>query len=149
MIKKRGKAALEQAANVMVAVSHSLIRKILLTFPGIMSLLIFFSLFNAGHYVVAWAHQDYLKPLNQVEQRAEKMRELHAQVIDLENKLETKEEELKSNEIELVAWTKKYEQVQAVVKLLKGELAQLHTDNRSLQTYLNKAKEEARLLLLR
>ena len=42
---------------------------------------------------------------------------------DLENKLEAKEEELKSNEIELVGWTEKYKQVQAQVGLLKEELA--------------------------
>ena len=52
--------------------------------------------------VVAWAHQDYSRPLDQSEQRAKKVRELRTQVIDLENKLEAKEEELKSNEIELV-----------------------------------------------
>ena len=61
---------------------------------------------------------------------------------DLENKLRTKEEELKSNEIKLVARTEKYEQVQAEVGLLKGELAQLHAEKRSLQTQLNEAKEE-------
>ena len=81
---------------------------------------------------VAWAHQDCSKPLGQAEQRAEKMRELCAQVTDLENKLRTKEEELKSNEIELVARAEKYKQVQVEVGLLKGELAWLHAENRSL-----------------
>ena len=93
---------------------------------------------------VAWAHQDYTKPLDQAEQRAKKMRELCAWVTDLENKLGAKEEELKSNEIELVARTEKYEQAQAEVELLKGELARLHVDNTSLQTQLNEAKEEVR-----
>ena len=51
---------------------------------------------------------------------------------DLECKLRAKEEELKSNEIELVARIEKYEQVQAEVRLLKGELAQLHVDNKIL-----------------
>ena len=51
---------------------------------------------------------------------------------DLENKLGAKEEELKSNEIELVAQTEKYEQVQVEVELLKGELARLHANNRLL-----------------
>ena len=73
------------------------------------------------------------------------MRELRAQVTDLENKLETKKEELKSNEIELVARTEKYEQVQAEVGLLKEELARLHAKNRLLQTQLNEAKEEVRI----
>ena len=50
MTEKRGKAALEQVDNMMVAVSHSLFREILLVFPSVMSSLIVFSLFNAGHY---------------------------------------------------------------------------------------------------
>ena len=50
MTKKRGKVALEQVATMKVAVTHSSFREILLTFPGIMSLLIVFSLFNAGRY---------------------------------------------------------------------------------------------------
>ena len=83
---------------------------------------------------VAWAHQDCSKPLDQAEQQAEKLRELRARVTNLQNKLRAKEEELKSNEIELVARTEKYEQVQAEVGLLKGELAWLHADNISLQT---------------
>ena len=58
--------------------------------------------------VVAWAHPNCLKPLDQAEQLAENVRELCAQVTDRENKLGTKEEELKSNEIELVTWTEKY-----------------------------------------
>ena len=58
---------------------------------------------------VAWAHQDCLKPLDQSEQRAEKVRELHAQVTDMENKLRVKEEELKNNEIELMARNERYE----------------------------------------
>ena len=129
---------------MMVAVSHFPFRKIILVFSSAMSSLIIFSWFNAGRYGGrTWAQQDCSKPLNQAEQRAKKMRELRAQVTDLENKLGAKEEELKSNEIELVAPTKKYEQVQAKVRLLKGELARLHADNRSLQTQLNEVKEEA------
>ena len=68
------------------------------------------------------------------------MRELRAQVTDLENKLRAKEEEHKRNEIELVARTERYERVQAEVGLLKRELARLHADNRPLQTQLNEAK---------
>ena len=52
--------------------------------------------------MVAWAHQDCSRLLDQSEQRAEKVRELCAQVTDLENKLGAKEEEVKSNEIKLV-----------------------------------------------
>ena len=52
---------------------------------------------------------------------------------ELERKLKDKEEELKSNEIELVARNKRFERAQAEVELLKGELARLHVDNRSLQ----------------
>ena len=48
-------------------------------------------------------------------------------------KLATKEEELKSNAIELVARTKRLERAQAEVGLLKGELARLYVDNRSLK----------------
>ena len=73
--------------------------------------------------VVAWAPQECSRPLDQSKQRAEKLKELRTQVTDLENKLEAKEKELKSNEIELVARTEKYEQVQAEVGLLKEELA--------------------------
>ena len=62
-----------------------------------------------GAMAVAWAHQDYSKPLDQSKQQAEKVRELRAQVTDLENKLRTKEEELKNNEIELVARDKRFE----------------------------------------
>ena len=69
---------------------------------------------------VAWAYQDCSRPLDQSQQWAEKVRELRAQVTDLENKLGAKEEELKSNEIELVGRTAKYEQVQAEIGLLKG-----------------------------
>ena len=50
MTEKRGKTALEQAASMMVAVSHSSFREILLVFSSVMSLLIIFSLFNAGCY---------------------------------------------------------------------------------------------------
>ena len=52
---------------------------------------------------VAWAHQDCSKPFNQSKQRAKKVRQLRAQVTELKNKLGAKEEELKNNEIELVA----------------------------------------------
>ena len=62
---------------------------------------------------------------------------------NLENKLGAKEEELKSKEIKLVTQTEEYEQVQTEVEMLKGELAWLHVDNRSLQTQLNEAKDEA------
>ena len=62
---------------------------------------------------------------------------------ELENTLEAKEEELKNNEIELVARNQKFERAQAKVGLLKGELARLHTDNRSLYDQLDKAKATA------
>ena len=62
---------------------------------------------------------------------------------DLENKLRTKEEELKNNEIYLVAQNKRFERAQAEVRLLKRELARLHAENRSLQDQLNEAKDEA------
>ena len=61
------------------------------------------------------------------------MRELRAIVTDLENKLGVKEEELKNNEIELVAQNERYKRVQAELRLLKGELARLHAKNKSLQ----------------
>ena len=92
---------------------------------------------------VAWAYQDCSRPLDQSEQRAEKVRKLHAQVTDLESKLKAKEEELKNNEIELVARSEKYEKVQDELRLLKGELARFYAENSSLQALLNEAKEEA------
>ena len=53
---------------------------------------------------------------------------------DLENKLRVKDEKLKNNEIELVALNVKYERVQDKLGLLKGELARLDADNRSLKS---------------
>ena len=50
MMEKKGKATLEQVASMMVAVSHSLLREILLTFLDVMSTLIVFSVFNVGRY---------------------------------------------------------------------------------------------------
>ena len=91
---------------------------------------------------VAWAHQDCLGPLDQSEQRAEKMKELQAQVIDLENKLQVKDEEPKNNEVELVAHNVKYEKLQDELGLLKGDLARFDVDNRSLKSQLNEAKKE-------
>ena len=70
------------------------------------------------------------------------MKELRAQVTDLENTLRVKDEELKNNEIELVAHNVKYEKVQDELGLLKGELARLDANNRSLKFQLNRAKEE-------
>ena len=43
MTEKSGKSALEQTANMMVAVNHSSFRGILLVFSSVMSLLIAFS----------------------------------------------------------------------------------------------------------
>ena len=82
-------------------------------------------------------------PLTSVSSGLKNVRELRVQVADLENKLRIKEEELKNNEVELVAWNERYKGVQAEVGLLKGELACLHVENRLLQDQLNKAKEES------
>ena len=84
--------------------------------------------------VVAWAHQDCSGSLDQSEQRAEKMKELQAEVINLENKLRVKGEELKNNEVELVAQNVKYEKLQDELGLLKGDLAQFDADNRSMKS---------------
>ena len=65
------------------------------------------------------------------------MKELRAQVMDLENKFRVKDEELKNNKIELVAHNVKYERVQDKLQLLKGQLARLDADNRSLKSQLN------------
>ena len=59
--------------------------------------------------VVAWAHQDCLKPLNKSEQWAENIRQLKRQLTELEKKLAAKEEKLKENEIELVAKNERLE----------------------------------------
>ena len=89
---------------------------------------------------VAWAHQDHSRPLNQTEQRAKKIKQLRGQLTESEKKLATKEEELKTNEIELVAMNERLESTQAKVWLLKGELVRLHTNNRSLKDQLGEAK---------
>ena len=52
---------------------------------------------------------------------------------ELENKLGVKEDELKNNEIKLVARNKRFERAQVEIRLLNGELARLHANNRSLQ----------------
>ena len=78
-----------------------------------------------GAIAVAWAHQDCFKPLDQSEQGAEKVRQLRAQVTELEGKLGAKDEELKNNEIELVDRNEKFERAQAEIGLLKRELARL------------------------
>ena len=91
---------------------------------------------------VAQAHQDCSGPLDQSEQQAEKMKQLQAQVIDLESKLRVKDEELKNNEVELVAQTVKYEKLQDELGLLKGDLARFDADNRSLKSKLTEAREE-------
>ena len=64
-------------------------------------------------------------------------------MIELERKLKEKEEELKSNEIKLMARNERFERVQVEVGLLKGELAKLHSNNKSLQDQLGEAKAEA------
>ena len=66
-----------------------------------------------GAMAVAWAHQDCSKSLDQFEQGAEKVRQLRAQVTELENKMGVKKEELKNNEIELVVRNKRFEKAQA------------------------------------
>ena len=55
---------------------------------------------------MAWAHQDYSRPLDLSEQQAEKIRQLRGQLIELEKKLLTGEDELKNNTIDLVARTR-------------------------------------------
>ena len=51
MIEKRGKVALEQTANMMVAVSYSSVKKNPFTFSSVISpLIFFFFLSNTGHY---------------------------------------------------------------------------------------------------
>ena len=51
----------------------------------------------------------------------------------------------KNNEIKLVAHNVKYEKVQDELGLLKGELARLDADNRSLKSQLNEAKEKIKI----
>ena len=109
MMEKRGRAALDQAASMMVAVSQFSFRKILLTFVCILRSLTPSS--SQGAMAVAWAHQDCSRPLDQSEQRAEKVKELRAQVINLENKLRVKDEEFKNNEVKLVVQNVKYERL--------------------------------------
>ena len=65
-------------------------------------------------------------------------------MIDLESKLRVKDEELKNNEVELVAQTVKYEKLQDGLGLLKRDLARFDANNRSLKSKLTEAKEEIR-----
>ena len=51
-----------------------------------------------------------------------------------------REEELKTNAIDLVARSKELEKARAEIWLLKGELARLHEESRSLRLQLDKAK---------
>ena len=68
MMEKRGKAALEQATSMMVAVSHSSFSGVHLTLSSITRLLTSSFLFSSqGAMVVAWAHQDCSRPLDQSE----------------------------------------------------------------------------------
>ena len=59
---------------------------------------------------------------------------------ELDSKLKDKEEELKSNEIKLMARNERFKRAQAEVGLLKEELARLHADYRSLKDQLGQAK---------
>ena len=70
MMEKRGRATLDQAASMMVAVSHSSFRKILLIFKCLEIADLFLFVFLQGAMAVAWAHQDCSGPLDQSEQRA-------------------------------------------------------------------------------
>ena len=63
---------------------------------------------------------------------------------ELESKLGAKDEELKNNEIELVDRNERFKRAQAEIRLLKGEPARLHAENRSLQDNLSEAKDEAK-----
>ena len=63
-------------------------------------------------------------------------------MIDLENKLRVKDEELKNNKVELVAQNVKYEKLQDELGLLKEDLARFDADKKSLKSQLNEAKEE-------
>ena len=57
MMEKRGRAALNQAASMMVAVSHSSFRNILLNFFEYFEVADFFLfVFSQGTMAVAWAH---------------------------------------------------------------------------------------------
>ena len=51
----------------------------------------------------------------------------------MKKKLTTKEEELKTNEIDLVARSKKLEKAQAEIGQLRGELARLYKEVRLLK----------------
>ena len=93
-----------------------------------------------GAMVVAWAHQNYLRPLDLTKQRAEKIRQLRGQLTESEKKLSAREEELKNNTIDLVARIEGLEKAQAEIGLLKGELAKLHTDSKLLKLQLKEAK---------
>ena len=64
-------------------------------------------------------------------------------MVESEKTLSVKEEELKNNEIDLVARTEWQEKAQAEIGLLKRELARLYEESRSLKLQLKKAKATA------
>ena len=88
----------------------------------------------------AWAHQNCSRPLDLFEQQTAKIKQLKEQLAESEKKLWVKDEELKSNAIDLVAQSKELEKSQDEIGLLKGELARLYEESRSLRLQLEEAK---------
>ena len=56
-----------------------------------------------------WAYQDYSRPLDLSEQRVAKIKQLKEQLDESEKELSVREEELKTNAIDLVARSKELE----------------------------------------
>ena len=86
MMEKKGNDVLEQAASMMLAISitFSLFDKMFLSVaPSSFSFLCSME----GAMAVAWAHQDYSRPLDLTKQQAEKIRQLRGQLTESEKKL--------------------------------------------------------------
>ena len=93
--------------------------------------------------VATWASQDYERPLDLSDKQAAKINLLKERVVEAENKLVAKKEELKANEVELVAKAEESEKAWTKVAQPGGELTRLHKEVPSLRAQLDQAKTAA------
>ena len=89
---------------------------------------------------MAWTHQDCFRPIDLSEQRATKIKQLKELLAESKKKLSVRKEELKNNAIDLVARSEELDKTRAKIGLLKGQLARLHEEERSLKLQLDEAK---------
>ena len=79
----------------------------------------YFSFSMQSAMVVAWAHQDYLRPIDLSKQRAAKIKQLKEQLTKSKKKLSVREEELKNNAIDLVARSEELEKARLRLAYLR------------------------------